>query len=150
RHPRDAAPLNDLGLCYARQGKYGDSVEMFRRAVTLDPLKPLYRNNLATVLVELDRAPEAVEQLATVHNQSVALYNVGFLLNKRGQQAEALSYFERALESDPKFDAARAWVDTLRGELGDRSASATLPTTPAAPSAPAATSAPAAAPAAEP
>jgi hypothetical protein len=43
----------------------------------------------------------------------VAHYNVGFLLNKRGQTAAALEQFQLAVKADPTFEAARQWVDSL-------------------------------------
>ena len=59
RHPKEAGVHNDLGLCYHRRGMLKESAESLRRAVELQPDRQLYRNNLATVLVDLDRDEEA-------------------------------------------------------------------------------------------
>ncbi len=115
-HPDDAAALNDLGLCYARAGKLTDSLNSLQRAVALEPNKVLYRNNLATVLVETGRSQEAYRTLRPAHGDAIAHYNVGFLLSKRGEKAEALEHFESASRLDPSFRQAQQWVEVLRNE----------------------------------
>jgi tetratricopeptide (TPR) repeat protein len=117
-YPKEPAALNDLGLCFARQDMFAESVAVLERAVALQPDRVLYRNNLATVLVQTDRIDEAIECLTRVHGKTVAHYNVGFLLNKRGKKSAALEQFELAAQNDPSFAAARQWVETLSAELG--------------------------------
>ncbi len=118
-HPNEPSAFNDLGLCLARQKHYEDSAENLRKAVELQPDKVLYRNNLATVLVELGRVDEAYESLAAVHGKTVAHYNVGFLLNRRGKKQETLGQFRLAVASDHNFEAAQQWVVKLSAELGN-------------------------------
>lgn len=126
RYPNDASALNDLGLCYARQDLFQESAATLEKAVALQPDRVLYRNNLATVLVELNRIDDALSHLEVVHGKAVAHYNLGFLLNNRGQKREALEQFERAVAADPKFEAARSWADALAAEVPARSKRATL------------------------
>lgn len=116
-HPTEASTFNDLALCYARQKKFNESAAALRRAVELRPEFPLYRNNLATVLVEQGRLDEAYQQLATVHGPAVAHYNLGFLLNKRGRPQDALQQFAMAVEKDPTFEPAQQWVESLSADL---------------------------------
>ena len=49
-----------LGLCLHRQGKLNESVTVLREAVRLQPDRKLYRNNLATVLVEAGQLDDAL------------------------------------------------------------------------------------------
>ena len=51
-----------------------------RQAVKLEPKRKLYRNNLATVLVDMGRTDEAWDELSSVHTPAVAHYNLGYLL----------------------------------------------------------------------
>jgi Flp pilus assembly protein TadD len=111
-----AAIQNDLGLCLARADNMKDAAAALRRAVALDPKKVLYRNNLATVLIELDRSDEAYQTLVGVHGEAVAHYNVGYLLAKRNRKADALRHFEQALASDPNLNEARQWIASLTGK----------------------------------
>lgn len=126
----DAAVQNDYGLCLSRSGNNKDAVAALRRAVSLDSKKVLYRNNLATVLVELGRTDEAFQTLVAVHGEAVARYNVGFLLNKQGRKTEALAQFEQSAKLDPNLQEALQWVVALGGKPAATPAPAAV-TTPA-------------------
>lgn len=117
-HPKEAAAFNDLGLCYARQGKYDEAVAALQRAVELMPDRVLYRNNIATVLVAQGRVDEALVHMTDAHGVAAAHYNIGYLLNKRGRQRQALNHFALALQADPKMTAAQDWVDSLSAQAG--------------------------------
>jgi len=114
-HPKDAAPFNDLGLCYARQSLFSDAAAALSEAVELQPDRELYRNNIATVLVELGRTEEAISQLSAVHGEPIAHYNVGVLLNNHGDTRGATEQFAMAVQKKPDFVEARRWLDDLRG-----------------------------------
>jgi Tfp pilus assembly protein PilF len=114
--PHEAAPYNDLGLCYARRRMLGESANALAQAVQLQPDRELYRNNLATVLVEQNRPEEALKQLQAVQADAVAHYNTGFLLHQHGQDQLAAAYFNRSAELDPSFTEARDWSMRLAGQ----------------------------------
>jgi len=103
-----------MGLCCARMGKLDDAAAALGRAVQLDPKNTLYRNNLATVLVDQGRLREAFTQLRQVHGDAAAYYNVGYLLNKKGHSQAALQHFSQALRADPSLEPAQRWVDYLQ------------------------------------
>ncbi|MCE9604313.1 MAG: tetratricopeptide repeat protein [Planctomycetia bacterium] len=120
-HEDSAAAFNDLGLCYARSKNLPESITALKRAVELDETKALYRNNLAKVYVESDRAPEAYKILVGAHGEAVAHYNVGYMLNDRGQKTQALEHFKTAAKLDPKLKPAQQWVELLsKGESQSR------------------------------
>ena len=112
QHP---GALNDLGLCLARQGKYHESVEALELAIRLQPDKALYRNNAATVLVEMHQDQRALAHLAAVHGPAEANYNLGQLLVNRGRPHEAIVYFQRAVELDPNMQPAQEAIAQLCG-----------------------------------
>ena len=113
RHPRSATAANDLGLCYARLGRLEDSADSLARAVQLEPKKTLYRNNIATVLSQMDQSDAALEHLRAVHPPAVAHYNLGYLLQKKGNRTDASHHFAEAVRHDPSFTAARDWANKL-------------------------------------
>lgn len=115
-NPHHAGALNDLGLCLARQGKLEQSVQTIEQAIHLQPDKALYRNNVATVLVELRQDQKALAHLAAVHSPAEASYNMGQLLVQRGRGDEAEPYFVAAVEQDPQLQQAQAALAGLRGE----------------------------------
>jgi tetratricopeptide (TPR) repeat protein len=113
-YPKEASVHNNLGLCYARQGKLDEAVTAMTVAIQLEPKNPLYRNNIATVLVDQNKAREAFAQLREVHGNAAAYYNMGYLLNKKGQTQAALQNFTMAVRADPSMVTARRWVEYLQ------------------------------------
>lgn len=107
-HPQNAKALNDLALCQARNGQLPMSLNLLGQAIQLQPQKQLYRNNIAKVLIELNRLDEAVLHQAAVHPPAVAQYNVGVLLHQRGRSDEAIRFLTAATHIDPQLREAHA------------------------------------------
>ncbi|MGD9633469.1 MAG: tetratricopeptide repeat protein [Pirellulales bacterium] len=114
-NPQHAGAHNDLGLCLARQGKFNEAVQSIEQAINLQPDKSLYRNNAATVLVEMHQDQRALAHLSAVHSSADANFNIGQLLVDRGRPHEAYSYFQHALELDPSMQAAQDAIAKLNG-----------------------------------
>ncbi len=115
-HPDNAPLHNDWGLCLARRHELREAVVILERATQLDPKRVLYRNNIATVLVEMGKIQDAFHQMSAVHPKAVAYYNVGYLVQKKGQPEAAASLFAQALKTDPSLDQARFWLAKLTGQ----------------------------------
>lgn len=117
-YPDDPAPLNDLGLCLARRRMYDKSVETLRQAVALAPTNKLYRNNLATVLLEIGDQPGALAELSAAHGEAIAHYNIGCLLHRKGKTQEAVAQFRAAVAVDPSMSQAHEWLAKLERPAG--------------------------------
>jgi tetratricopeptide (TPR) repeat protein len=114
-NPQHAGALNDLGLCLARQGKLEPSLQILEQAVQLQPTKALYRNNVATVLVEMRQDQRALAHLAAVHGPADANYNLGQLLVERHRSSDAAPYFQAALQQNPTMQQAQNALAKLQG-----------------------------------
>jgi Tfp pilus assembly protein PilF len=114
-HPKEPSVLNNLAVHYAREGMLRESVGSLEQAIQLRPRDPKYRNNLATLLVELGRPQEAFTQLRAVHDEAAAHYNLGYLLNRKGQTQAAAQEFAVALRLNPSLAQARQWLDRING-----------------------------------
>jgi Tfp pilus assembly protein PilF len=112
-YPREASVHNNIGLFHARQNRLNEAAAAMTVAVQLDPKNTLYHNNLATVLVEQGRPREAFAQLRAVHDEAAAYYNMGYLLNKKGQTQLAMQHFAFALRADPLMEPAQQWLNYL-------------------------------------
>jgi tetratricopeptide (TPR) repeat protein len=112
-HPKEASAHNDLGLCYHRRGKLPEATRELKRAVELEGENKLYRNNLAAVYVEQGQEQNALAQLTAAHGNSVAHYNLGYLLMQKQKQGAALEQFQLAAQMDPNLIAAQQWVAKL-------------------------------------
>ncbi len=104
--PQDAVLLNDVGLCYARAGQSQNALEALQQAVQLKPDSTLYRNNMAAVLIETNRSADAVALLTPTYGTAVAYYNVGYLLQQRGESQAAVDHFTAALAANPSLEPA--------------------------------------------
>ncbi len=113
-HPQQASAHNNLGLFYARQERLDEAAAAMERAVQIEPKNALYRNNIATVLVEQGKSRDAMRHLREVHEPAAAYYNLGYLLNKKGQTQGAMQSFAMALKADPSMEPARRWLDYLQ------------------------------------
>ena len=130
-HPQEASVHNNLGLYFARHNRLDDAVAALRRAIALEPKNPRYRNNIAMVLVDQGKPQEALTHLSEVYSVPVAHYNVGYLLNKKGQTQAAIQQFGQALRADPSLVAARRWMEylqktTMQARLPDHPAASGL------------------------
>jgi tetratricopeptide (TPR) repeat protein len=114
-HPQEPAVFNDLGLFFARTGKSADGVRAFERAIQLQPNRPLYRNNLAALLVDMNQPDKAMSQLGAVYGEAEACYKLGYLLEKKGRSRDAAALFARAVQLNPKMTEARVWLQHLEG-----------------------------------
>ena len=112
--PNNPKAHNDLGICYARQGRLDEAVASLEKAIQLLPKQARYRNNLATILVQANQPERAFTHLCAVHPRGIACYNLGYLMQKAGDQEKAIRLFEQALAIDPSLSQARVWLTTLR------------------------------------
>jgi len=113
--PQNAVALNDLGLCLAREGKLEQSLQVIEQSIQLKPDSSLFRNNAATVLVEMRQDQRALAHLSAVHNPAEANYNLGQLLVNRGRANEASPYFAAALQQNPGMQQAADALAKLPG-----------------------------------
>jgi tetratricopeptide (TPR) repeat protein len=116
-NPQNAAALNDLGLCLAREGKLEPSLQVIEQAIHLQPDKALYRNNAATVLVEMRQDQKALGHLSAVHNPAEANFNLGQLLVDRGRSTDAVPYFQVALQLNPGMTQAQDALAKINGQV---------------------------------
>ncbi len=126
-NPKAPTAFNDLGLCLARQGRLDESAEAIHLAVALQPGKQRYRNNLATVFVEMYRDQEALQQLTAVHGPAIAHVNLGHLLARRGRTQDATAYFATVRRADPGLTQAQFPVATLAAVQPGNAPAPTVP-----------------------
>jgi tetratricopeptide (TPR) repeat protein len=90
---------------------------VIEQAIHLQPEKSLYRNNAATVLVEMRQDQKALAHLSAVHNPADANFNLGQLLVDRGRSADAVPYFQMALQLNPAMTQAQEALAKLNGQV---------------------------------
>lgn len=118
-NPSSTLIYNDLGLCHARQREYDASLQALNKAVELQPTNAKYRNNLAAVLVEAGRPDDALPHLLSGNTPAVAHYNLGYLLQQRGQRELAEKHYRQAVALEPGMAPAHEMLAQLSGNRGE-------------------------------
>lgn len=104
-----------LGLVYGsltwmQAGTYRNEVTLYEATLRRNPDCWMAHNNLAIVLVEANRAEEALPHyeaaLRARPDYAVGEHNLGFALNRLGRHAEAIPHLERALALKPDYASA--------------------------------------------
>jgi hypothetical protein len=101
---------------------FPQSIAALDAAVRLRPTIVLFRNNAAMVLVDTGQIDAAYSHLVAVHCEAIAHYNLGYLLIKKGQNAEAARQFAICVQQDPSLVQAQQWLQRLQTALPANSA----------------------------
>jgi len=115
----NAETHNGLGFVLAAQGRPGEAVEQFQKAIDINPhYTPAY-NNLADTLAKQGKLEDAAfyYQASLKERPSAAVHtDLGVVLRKLGKTSEAEAEFRQALALDPGQQKARRNLNTLTGK----------------------------------
>jgi len=122
--PSSVKALDGLGLAYQASGDFARAVETFRRAINLDQTcSPWPRHNLATLLLEQKRDSDASdfarEAVRCSPTFAPAEYLLGRVDERAGRVADALTWYQKAIEHDPRLRSAVYALARLYGKLGE-------------------------------
>jgi len=102
--PSNPSIQNNLGLAYFVRDRLELSEKHTRQALKLDPKFSDARNNLARILIERSKFPEAIKELQpvlddlTYTSPEKPLTNMGVAYFKMGQFEKAKGYFAKAID----------------------------------------------------
>jgi tetratricopeptide (TPR) repeat protein len=102
--------LTNLGNEYARDGKILTAASYYRRALVMKPDHKVARYGLALALLDEDESKARQHFLLLAQSEGVgarAQMMLGKLAHDKGQLKEAIKYYKRSLERDPKFVEVR-------------------------------------------
>ncbi|GAB4256181.1 MAG: hypothetical protein Kow00122_14380 [Thermoleophilia bacterium] len=115
--PRDSDVLTSLTGVYMQRGDWSSAKATAEQAVAFAPVEPQPRVNLGYALVRLGRVSEGLAQveqgLSVEIGSARVLYTAGLAYREAGDTARARWLFERALDLDPTFTAARSALQSL-------------------------------------
>jgi len=121
-HPDHPDARYNIGAALMRLRKYTEAEEYLRMVLDDQPNHYRALQNLALALKELDRQQESLDisrQLLAVQESEVACNNHGSILKEMNRKEEALKYFERSIEINPKYAPAYCNAGLMMLELGD-------------------------------
>lgn len=118
---QSAAHKSD-GDASLRKGDWIGAANSYQQALSLTPDSPGVHNNLAFVLIEQGRLPEARHHLETAIRLDPALFEpyffLGTIAEQRGELDEAIRCFENALAAKPDFAEALENLGRLERDRG--------------------------------
>jgi tetratricopeptide (TPR) repeat protein len=125
--PHDAKAENNLGLIFESSGQPEAAIEAYRRAVAWQEQSPHPSEqpyvNLGNLLMEQDRAAEAVEPLekavALAPDNAFCHLTLGAYYRKAGQLKPAERELERATQLDPENAVAHYQLGRLYKDMHD-------------------------------
>jgi biofilm PGA synthesis protein PgaA len=125
-NPNDLEALIFLGNANFDIQRYDAALELYRRALALDPRNIRVRTDMASALRHTGKPDDAVAELRKVLAQEpthpAALYNLGWMLaNDKNDLAGADDHWTRLLEQHPSYpeaDNVRQALEELRKRRG--------------------------------
>jgi tetratricopeptide (TPR) repeat protein len=100
--PRNGSALNNLGMSYMRQQRYGDAASAFARSAQAQPTLQVARLNLRIAQAMGGRVAMALSG-ASEQDKAVVMNSLGVAALAGGDNGRAKSYFEAALNLSPSF-----------------------------------------------
>ncbi|MEZ7197192.1 SPOR domain-containing protein [Pseudodesulfovibrio karagichevae] len=94
---------NNLGVVHIARKQYAEAVETFRRALQAGGVSARTYNNLGLALARMGRLDEALESFKYAGGEAKANNNLGYVLLTENHPAQAVPYFEKAIELSPNY-----------------------------------------------
>jgi tetratricopeptide (TPR) repeat protein len=132
RAPDVVEGRHNLAVAYARGGQQELAIAQFREALRLQPDFDAARLDLAALLIEMGRSPDAIETLkarladATAstgeggpRELSELRYRLGIAYRLSGQRPQAIQEFQAVVRGDPPHAGAHANLSYLYYQIQD-------------------------------
>jgi len=113
----------NTGNRYFKQQKYDEALEKYRDAQIDDPESGQVHFNIGDALYRKEKYDEAMQEFNSATNsrdvalQSKAYYNIGNCQFRLGNFADAILYYKKALEMNPKDEDAKYNIELARKKL---------------------------------
>ena len=110
-YPAKAEVWSEMGIAYGRTKDWNASAESFHEATKIDPDNRQYRRMLGLTLARGGRYDESFAWLSKSMPEADAHYNIAMMMKHTRDESGARSRMELALKADPKFEAARDFLN---------------------------------------
>lgn len=102
-----------LGWAYGMQNKYEDAIKECKIAIQINPDFGVPYNDIGAYLISLNKLNEAIYwleqslQKQNFPNRHFAYFNLGKIFERKGDWVKAKSYYEKAIELNNQYEAAK-------------------------------------------
>ncbi len=122
--PDKPSGYNNLGFNYLLQGRYGEAIPLFSKALGIDSTNNIrIKNNLATAFLLNNEELRALQLFETTLGKPAAYNNIGYLYMTQGNWDKSEKAFRKALELSPVFYMRAQQnlerLNSLRSQSGD-------------------------------
>lgn len=122
-HNRDPELKSLLGYVLAARGKQGESIDQFRRAVSIDPMQSQAWERMIQLLLQLGDVAvakaEVMSWLRMVPSRADAHLMIADILSGENDKRAAIASYQRSLELDPDRVIARSRYLSLLVQMGE-------------------------------
>lgn len=116
--PRSGTLVGNLGWFYYQRGRFPEAIEMYHKAIALQPDVPLFYNNLGNALSQMGRKEEAVAALRKSVQMKSGYYeawmNLGLALEALGDIPGAVDAHQKALAIRPDYPESLTSLALIR------------------------------------
>ncbi len=120
----EAVQFCNLGLAWYESGDYAKAIELYKRAIELNPVYAPAFNNLGVAYAKQGRFDQALRcyKKATEidPDYATAFNNIGVAFFKLNDWQKATEYFEKAVDADPDYDRAYSYKAAALMRKGER------------------------------
>ena len=113
--------FNELGVAYRNKNKLDESINAYRKALSLDPENPVVMKNLADAFYLKKEYSQAVETGQKALKANPRFHQVhstlGLAYYQLEKYPEALEEFETVLKLNPRDEQARNFREAIRKKL---------------------------------
>lgn len=113
--------FNEMGIAYRNKNKLDESIQAYRKALSLDPENPVVMKNLADALFLKKEYSQAVEMCQKALKSNPRFHQVhstlGLAYYRLERYPEALEEFETVLKLNPQDEQARKFREAIRQKL---------------------------------
>ena len=113
----DATLLYNEAIDLYGQDNIEKSIELFKKAIELNPKFYEARYNLAQILMSREENEEALKTLKEIltlkPNDSETLYNIGRIQYKRGYLSDSYKHLNKIAQNAPQYDSAKILINKI-------------------------------------
>jgi tetratricopeptide (TPR) repeat protein len=113
--------FNELGISYRNKNQLNESIQAYRKALSLDPENPVVMKNLADAFFLKKEYPQAVEMCQKALKSNPRFHQahstLGLAYYWMERYPEALEEFEAVLKLNPQDEQARKFREAIRKKL---------------------------------
>ena len=99
--PDNALVRLELGRMYSKQDDWDKAIQSFQAACDVEPDDQNCRYELGVALAKAGQIDQALAHLTFAVGAPAANYNIGYVLHEQGRDADAVEWFENALQMHP-------------------------------------------------